>query len=234
MTSLLELMTMSNAFSETPVGLPPTFADPRHLSLDTPKKFQGESVSLMENSCEQKAKPERDLHSSQVFKTQLPSTSTTRRSSKRYSSREGASPERIRHLERNRIAAMRCRTKRNKEHRQVQSVLDSEMVKRKALLEEVNVLKETVWHLKYHLFEHATKCDDKQISQYLALGAQDWLRSSNAWLQCPSSVPGVPWPMSVDGDSDGFDSSRLKFVESMPSESYSDGILDSRLDVPHI
>lgn len=235
MTSLLELLTMSNVFLDTPVGLSPTLADPRHLCLNTPKAFQGDNISLMESSCEQKAKPESGPQSNQEFKPQLQSTCNTRRSSKRYSSRDEASPERIRHLERNRIAAMRCRTKRNKEHRQIQSVLDSEMSKRKGLLGEINVLKEMVWHLKNQLFEHATKCDDQKISQYLALEAQDVLGSSTAWLQYPSSFPGVPWPRSVeDRGRDGADSNRLEFVENMASESYPEGMFGGLLDVPQI
>jgi hypothetical protein len=92
--------------------------------------------------------------------------------------REAISPERARHLERNRVAANRCRLKKKKEHEQIQGVLENETARRDILLAEVDALKEELWRLKNRVFEHAN-CDDHQISRQLSKMNQDLLDSSS-------------------------------------------------------
>jgi len=93
-------------------------------------------------------------------------------------SREAISPERARHLERNRVAANKCRLKKKKEHEQIQGVLENETARRDILLAEVDVLKEELWRLKNRVFEHAN-CDDHDISRQLSKMNQDLLDSSS-------------------------------------------------------
>lgn len=112
-------------------------------------------------------------------------TAKPRRSSRPYVSRDTVSPQRARHLERNRIAANKCRLKRKKEHDHIQSILDGESAKRECLLAEVTVLKEELWHLKNRIFEHAT-CHDQSIDAQLAIMSQNVLRGSPDLLECPS------------------------------------------------
>jgi hypothetical protein len=92
--------------------------------------------------------------------------------------REALSPERARHLERNRLAANKCRLKKKREHEQIQVVLENETARRDILLEEVDVLKEELWCLKNRVFEHAN-CDDQHISSQLSKMNQDLLKSSS-------------------------------------------------------
>lgn len=92
--------------------------------------------------------------------------------------REDLSPERARHLERNRLAANKCRLKKKREHEQIQGVLENETARRDILLAEVDVLKEELWCLKNRVFEHA-KCDDHHISSQLSKMNQDLLESSS-------------------------------------------------------
>jgi hypothetical protein len=92
--------------------------------------------------------------------------------------RNDLSPERTRHLERNRLAANKCRLKKKREHKQIQDVLENETARRDILLAEVDVLKEELWCLKNRVFEHAS-CDDHQISSQLSKMNQDLLDSSS-------------------------------------------------------
>lgn len=93
-------------------------------------------------------------------------------------SREALSPERARHLERNRLAANKCRLKKKREHEQILGVLENETARRDILLAEVDVLKEELWCLKNRVFEHAN-CDDHHISSQLSKMNQDLLESSS-------------------------------------------------------
>lgn len=92
--------------------------------------------------------------------------------------REALSPERARHLERNRVAANKCRLKKKREHEQIQGVLENETARRDILLAEVDVLKEELWCLKNRVFEHAN-CDDHHISSQLSKMNQDLLELSS-------------------------------------------------------
>lgn len=92
--------------------------------------------------------------------------------------REAISPQRARHLERNRVAANKCRLKKKKEHEQIQGALENETARRDILLAEVDVLKEELWRLKNRVFEHAN-CDDHHISRQLSKMNQELLDSSS-------------------------------------------------------
>lgn len=93
-------------------------------------------------------------------------------------SRDTISPERARQLERNRLAANKCRLKRKREHEQIQGVLEAETARRDILLAEVGALREELWRLKNRVFAHAN-CDDQHISLQLSQMNQDLLDSSS-------------------------------------------------------
>lgn len=125
-------------------------------------------------------------------KTQKPdpsakSTKTRRRSStKSQVPRDNLSPERARHLERNRVAANKCRLKKKKEHEQIQITLQSETMRHDCLVAELGSLREEIWHLKNQVFNHA-KCDDQRINLQLAKMTTQILGNCDAGqMQCPS------------------------------------------------
>lgn len=103
-------------------------------------------------------------------------------------------PERARHLERNRVAANKCRLKKKHEQLQTQHALNEATSKRNILLAELNELKEEVWKLKNRVFAHA-KCGDHQINLQLTkmthkvLGSTS-LRRSSSFLSNTSSSEG--------------------------------------------
>ncbi|KAJ5320051.1 hypothetical protein PENANT_c025G10678 [Penicillium antarcticum] len=104
-----------------------------------------------------------------------------RRGSKLQSHKEGLTPERARYLERNRVAANKCRLKKKQECEKIQHILDRETTKRETLLAEAKELKEEVWQLKNMVFAHA-RCGDEQINRQLTKMTQNVLKSSS--LQC--------------------------------------------------
>jgi hypothetical protein len=77
------------------------------------------------------------------------------------------SPERAKHLERNRIAANKCRERKKREHKQIERRLSDETEKKEVLLAQLNCLREEVWDLKNIIFQHAG-CEDRQINMQLA------------------------------------------------------------------
>lgn len=97
---------------------------------------------------------------------------------------QDVSPERARYLERNRIAANKCRLKKKQEREEIQRMLQKEMDKRNTLLAEVKKLKEETWRLKNGVFAHA-KCGDHRINLQLTKMTQKLLESRS--LQCLSS-----------------------------------------------
>lgn len=183
------------------------------------------------------------------FKPQPPQPNKkTRRSSRPLVPRDNVSPERARHLERNRIAANKCRLKKKREHEQIQNVLDNETAKRDSLLAEVDCLKEEIWHLKNRIFEHA-KCDDQQIDMQLAKMTQGVLEGNPSPLKCPSpSFSASTWSDGSVGDAGGAAAAAVAAVAaeggmdpssgSMPDatvyEGYPEGIFDSFVDVPNM
>jgi hypothetical protein len=146
---------------------------------------------------------EKDFLLGKPYKKQLPTTSnmpsislqseppkqpvqrTRRSSTKSGKNNEDISPERAKHLERNRISANKCRIKKKKEHAKMQTLLNSETAKRDSLLSEVGLLKDELWYLKNMIFEHA-QCEHQSINNQLAKMTQSILESSSGQLICPS------------------------------------------------
>ncbi|CAG7991620.1 unnamed protein product [Penicillium nalgiovense] len=90
------------------------------------------------------------------------------------------SPGRAKHLERNRIAANKCRERKKREHKQIERRLTDETQKKDILLAQLNCLREEVWDLKNLIFQHA-ECQDQQINHQLA-------RMTQTVLQNPSNL----------------------------------------------
>jgi hypothetical protein len=108
----------------------------------------------------------------------------TRQSSTRAANSNDVSPERAKHLERNRISANKCRVKKKKEHARLQTLLSHETAKRDSLLSEMGLLKDELWYLKNMIFEHA-KCEHQSINNELAKMTQRILENSSGQLKCP-------------------------------------------------
>jgi hypothetical protein len=104
-----------------------------------------------------------------------------RRGSKIQRSQEAVTSERARYLERNRLAANRCRLKKKQESENIQRILDRETTKRDTLRAEVNKLREELWRLKNGIFAHA-RCGDHRINLQLTKMTQNILKSGS--LQC--------------------------------------------------
>ncbi|KAJ6034436.1 uncharacterized protein N7446_009186 [Penicillium canescens] len=119
----------------------------------------------------------------QELRPQVEPKSRPRRGSKIQPSQDAVSPERARYLERNRIAANKCRLKKKQEREEIQRMLQKETAKRNALLAEVKKLKEETWRLKNGVFAHA-KCGDHRINLQLTKMTQQLLEKSS--LLCPS------------------------------------------------
>jgi hypothetical protein len=96
------------------------------------------------------------------------------------------SPGRAKHLERNRIAANKCRERKKREHRQIERRFTDETQKKDILLAQLKCLREEVWDLKCRIFQHA-ECHDQRINQQLARMAQTVLHGpSNPDVHNPS------------------------------------------------
>ena len=80
--------------------------------------------------------------------------------------RDTVSPERAKHLERNRIAANKCREKKKLSHARMNLKLDAQSSRNKALKSEVECLREELWSLKNQVFDHAL-CENKLVDSYL-------------------------------------------------------------------
>lgn len=192
------------------------------------------------------------------FKPQPPQPNKKpRRASRPLVPRDNVSPERARHLERNRIAANKCRLKKKREHEQIQIILDNETAKRDSLLAEVGHLKEELWHLKNRIFEHA-KCEDTQIEMQLAKMTQSVLDGNGSPMKCPSpSFSMSTWSDGSVGDAGAAAAAAAVSAEggmglnsgsfsrsmsgSMPRpmstditvyEGYPEGVFDSFVDLP--
>jgi len=244
MTTLLRPQT-NDVFSNMP-GLPP-LNDPSQFWLSPLNISQDSKDSLIQSLREQNEKTEHDLRAQQTGPRASPARKP-RRSSKPYVSRENVSPERARHLERNRIAASKCRIKKKKEHEQIQSILDSETARRETLMAQVNVLREEVWRLKNQMFEHVD-CNDQRINLQLATMTQSILGANPAGahpaLKCPS--PSFSFSTCSDGsvgngngdedgnedeDHGGINWGALENVNCVPD--YQDGVFESFIDVPNM
>lgn len=80
--------------------------------------------------------------------------------------RDTVSPERAKHLERNRIAANKCREKKKLSNARMNLKLDAQSSRNKALKSEVECLREELWLLKNQLFDHVL-CENKLVDSYL-------------------------------------------------------------------
>lgn len=190
---------------------------------------QSDYFSSISNFQEQKARIETNLPPTRSYKPRKepcprPSKSTP------YISRENLSPEHMKHLERNRIAANKCRMKKRQEHKEIQSTLDTATIKRKALLAEISVLKEDVWQLKNRMLQHAAKCDDQDIYQGLARMTQNM---NHATSHCPSPSFSVSTMSDGPMESEGRWSKSNSFAKStsIPSSESPENLFDSYIDL---
>ncbi|KAF3386147.1 hypothetical protein F1880_000842 [Penicillium rolfsii] len=118
---------------------------------------------------------------------------------------EDISPERAKHLERNRISANKCRMKKKKEHARMQTRLSTETAKRDSLLSQVGLLKDELWYLKNMIFEHA-KCKHQSIDNELSKMTQSILASSSGQRKCPSmKCPSPAFSTSTWSDGSGLE-----------------------------
>ncbi|KAJ5156696.1 hypothetical protein N7492_009499 [Penicillium capsulatum] len=145
----------------------------------------------------QKSPPAQDL-ATRTNTTTHRDTKRSRRSSKAQSSSDEINPQRAKHLERNRIAANKCRLKKKKEHEQIQSTLHDESARRDSLLAEVGSLREEIWVLKNQVFSHVG-CQDHRINSQLARMTQSALQTSPQQAPCPS--PTFSMSTKSDGSS---------------------------------
>lgn len=182
--TLLETRTMEYVFSNS-VGLP-TFDDPTPCWFNSLNLPRSEKDILLQSLFEQKSKTEVQLLPIHEYKPQSGPVRRNCRSSKSHIPRDGIDPERARHLERNRVAASKCRLKKKKEHLQLQAILDGETAKRETLLAEVDALRKEIWRIKNQVFEHAGKCDSQKTSLQLAMMARNKLLGADLGaMHCP-------------------------------------------------
>jgi len=130
-------------------------------------------------------KPQLPLDEINQFVPQIvtPQSAPSRRRSTQHAN---LSPQRAKHLERNRIAANKCRLKKKQQHQEIEKILSNETAKHDHLLSVVTSLKEEVWHLKNTIFDHA-RCDDPQINLQLAIITEQAAQINTAApFQCPS------------------------------------------------
>lgn len=235
MATLLQKQT-NNVFSKIPNGLP-TLDESSHLWLSPLNIPQDGKDSLIQSLRKQNEKNEQNPHTIRETGPYASPPRKPRRYSKPYVSRENVSPERARRLERNRIAANKCRIKKKKEHEHIQSILRSATAKRHALMAQVNVLKEEVWQLKNRMFEHAN-CDDQRINLRLAKMTQNALGTKFDAVKCPTPTVSVStWSDGSaggeDGDSGGMESGAVEYVAD-PVPDYQDRLFESFIDVPNM
>ncbi|KAJ5920498.1 hypothetical protein N7516_011356 [Penicillium verrucosum] len=112
------------------------------------------------------------------------------------------SPGRAKHLERNRIAANKCRERKKREHKQIERRLTDETEKKDILLAQLNCLREEVWNLKNLIFQHAD-CQDHQINHQLARMTQTILQSPPNQNSTSSMPTGSSPTFSTGTYSDG-------------------------------
>lgn len=139
---------------------------------------------------------------------------------------------RERQLERNRIAANKCREKRKQEHTRMQHALDIEATRHKNLQAEVGFLKEEIWYLKNELFVHA-KCDDRFINSQLDEMASRFNHGAGDLLRCPSPS----FSVSTRSDQSVVDhgtTSRTARDKEKAREFYGGGLFESFVDVPNM
>ena len=103
------------------------------------------------------------------------------------SSSQSVSPRRAKHLERNRVAANKCRERKKSEHKQIERRLTHETEKKDILIAQLNCLREELWDLKNLVFQHA-ECQDHEINHQLARMTQTVLQTHSN----PDVGPSLP------------------------------------------
>jgi hypothetical protein len=172
----------------------------------------------------------------QELRPQVGPKSRPRRGSKIQPSHDAVSPERARYLERNRVAANKCRLKKKQEREEIQRMLQKETAKRNTLLAEVKKLKEETWRLKNGVFAHA-KCGDHRINLQLTKMTQKLLEKSS--LQCPS-VLDITFSDTSEGgmktDEEGLktDLSTISPASSVDDTATCAEIFDWYIDLPNM
>lgn len=164
---------------------PPALPEPSPSWLDPLLLCQNDKHSLLRTLRDQRTRTGVDLVRSPNRASRAQHTPKPHHSYKNYVSREKVSTERAKHLERNRLAANKCRLKKKEENERTRSILDYETGRREALLAEVTVLKEELWQLKNRIFAHVN-CEDHSIQTQLTRMSQDVLEASPCAPKCPS------------------------------------------------
>lgn len=177
-------------FLENPNGSllgtqPPVLSEPNAFWLDPLLLCQNDEDSLLEKLRAQRTRTGVDLVRSPNHASRSQHVPKPHRSYKNYVSREKVSTERAKHLERNRLAANKCRLKKKQENERSQDILNDEAARRETLLAEVHALKEELWYLKNRVFAHAN-CDDQSIKTQLAIMSQNVLGAGPCEPKCPS------------------------------------------------
>ncbi|KAJ5630715.1 uncharacterized protein N7484_010815 [Penicillium longicatenatum] len=135
-------------------------------------------------------------------------------------------------LERNRVAANKCREKRKQEHAKMQNALDIQAARHKNLQAEVGFLKEEIWYLKNELFVHA-KCDDQFINSQLDEMASRFTQGAGDPTRCPSPSFSVSTRSDQSVVDHGTTSKTAKDGDTA-REFYGGGLFDSFVDVPNM
>ncbi|KAJ5624191.1 transcriptional regulator family: bZIP [Penicillium lagena] len=174
----------------TQIGIPPPTTDPMQLPLIPPLSISRSEKDALLQKLRQKrdSQSTTDTRANRYPKPQSKKpTKTAGRPSTRpqTQNKKNITPERARRLERNRIAANKCRLKRKEENQQMEHALENETAKYDSLLAEVGLLRDELLHLKNQVLEHA-ECDDDQINTHLGVMTQTLLKDTSDQLKCPS------------------------------------------------
>ncbi|KAJ5108103.1 hypothetical protein N7456_004778 [Penicillium angulare] len=132
---------------------------------------------------------------------------------------EKVGSQRAKQLERNRVAATKCRMKRKREHEQIQRVLNDESTKHDNLVSIVDCLKEEIWCLKNQVFNHVP-CNDPQINFELAKIGERVAQNNPAAMRYPSPTFSASSFVSEQssGDSGGSAIEAAPPIQAAPSE----------------
>lgn len=137
------------------------------------------------------------------------------------------SPERAKHLERNRIAANKCRERKKRENRQIERRLSDEVDKKEILLAQLHGLQDEVWELKNLIFQHAG-CDDHHINRQLSQMTQSVLSGPIPDLH--SSASPQSWSdESVEQNGNLIDPALPSLETFDGTESFFDNFIDENL-----
>lgn len=131
--------------------------------------------------------------------------------------RESVSPGRAKHLERNRIAANKCRQKKKKEHQKIQSCLHDETARHDSLMAELNDLREEIWKLKNTVFAHAS-CNDRHINRQLACMSENLTGSSPEQLH--AQIPSPTFSSQSSSDASAVETGAIE-PNALASSSFS-------------